>query len=81
MCVAIRSVDEIRARYSSARQPLLDDANLVLEIPCVQMRLAKDLQATDCQKIPPLHNRRLNSANGRTVTASPGIVFLPRYTP
>lgn len=34
----------IRARYSVARQPLLDEANLALEILRFQIRLAKDLQ-------------------------------------
>ena len=34
----------IRARYTAARQPLLDEANLALEILRFQMRLAKDLQ-------------------------------------
>jgi hypothetical protein len=34
----------IRARYNSARQPLLEEPNLALEILRFQMRLAKDLQ-------------------------------------
>ena len=34
----------IRAKYSRQRQPLLEDANLKLEILRFQMRLAKDLQ-------------------------------------
>jgi len=34
----------IRARYNSARQPLLEEANLALEILRFQIRLAKDLQ-------------------------------------
>ena len=34
----------IRARYTRQRQPLLDQANLTLEILRFQMRLAKDLQ-------------------------------------
>jgi hypothetical protein len=33
----------IRAKYSKPRQPLLEQANLVLEILRFQMRLAKDL--------------------------------------
>jgi len=38
----------IRARYSNLRQPLLDEANMHLEILRFQFRLAKDLQ---CLKI------------------------------
>src|SRR5215831_7567869 len=38
----------IRAKYSRQRQPLLEQANLVLEILRFQMRLAKDLQ---CLKV------------------------------
>ena len=34
----------IQAKYSRDRKPLLDDANLKLEILRFQMRLAKDLQ-------------------------------------
>ena len=34
----------IRARYNSGRQPLLEEANLTLEILRFQMRLAKDMQ-------------------------------------
>jgi hypothetical protein len=34
----------IRARYTRARQPLLGQANLTLEILRFQVRLAKDLQ-------------------------------------
>src|SRR5438445_12665042 len=34
----------IRAKYTRQRQPLLEQANLALEILCVQMRLAEDLQ-------------------------------------
>ena len=34
----------IRAKYTRQRQPLLEQANLVLEILRFQMRLAKDLQ-------------------------------------
>jgi hypothetical protein len=34
----------IRARYTRNRQPLLEQANLTLEILRFQMRLAKDLQ-------------------------------------
>ena len=38
----------IRAKYSRQRQPLLEQANLSLEILRFQMRLAKDLQ---CLKV------------------------------
>ena len=38
----------IRAKYSRQRQPLLEQANLTLEILRFQMRLAKDLQ---CLKV------------------------------
>jgi len=38
----------IRARYTRQRQPLLEQANLILEILRFQMRLAKDLQ---CLKV------------------------------
>jgi len=38
----------IRAKYSRQRQPLLEQANLVLEILRFQVRLAKDLQ---CLKV------------------------------
>jgi hypothetical protein len=38
----------IRARYTRQRQPLLEQANLTLEILRFQVRLAKDLQ---CLKI------------------------------
>jgi hypothetical protein len=38
----------IRAKYTRPRQELLEQANLVLEILCFQMRLAKDLQ---CLKV------------------------------
>jgi len=38
----------IRAKYSRQRHPLLEQANLVLEILRFQMRLAKDLQ---CLKV------------------------------
>ena len=38
----------IRAKYSRERRPLLEQANLTLEILRFQMRLAKDLQ---CLKI------------------------------
>jgi hypothetical protein len=34
----------IKARYTRQRQPLLEQANLILEILRFQMRLAKDLQ-------------------------------------
>lgn len=34
----------IRAKYTKQRQPLLEDANLTLEILRFQMRLAKDLR-------------------------------------
>ena len=39
----------IRAKYTRQRQPLLEDANLKLEILRFQVRLAKDLQ---CLKPP-----------------------------
>src|SRR4051812_35176434 len=35
----------IRAKYSRQRQPLLEQANLMLEILRFQMRLAKDFQS------------------------------------
>lgn len=38
----------IRAKYARQRQPLLEQANLTLEILRFQMRLAKDLQ---CLKV------------------------------
>jgi hypothetical protein len=38
----------IQATYTKQRQPLLEQANLVLEILCFQIRLAKDLQ---CLKV------------------------------
>ena len=38
----------IRAKYTRQRQPLLEQANLTLEILRFQMRLAKDLQ---CLKV------------------------------
>jgi hypothetical protein len=38
----------IKARYTRQRQPLLEQANLTLEILRFQMRLAKDLQ---CLKV------------------------------
>ena len=38
----------IRAKYNKQRQPLLEQANLMLEILRFQMRLAKDLQ---CLKV------------------------------
>jgi len=38
----------IQAKYTRQRQPLLEQANLVLEILRFQMRLAKDLQ---CLKV------------------------------
>src|SRR5689334_2742868 len=38
----------LRAKYSRQRQPLLEQANLTLEILRFQMRLAKDLQ---CLKV------------------------------
>jgi hypothetical protein len=38
----------IRAKYTRQRQPLLEQANLILEILRFQMRLAKDLQ---CLKV------------------------------
>ena len=38
----------IEAKYTKQRQPLLDKANLLLEILRFQMRLAKDLQ---CLKV------------------------------
>jgi len=38
----------IQAKYTRQRQPLLDKANLLLEILRFQMRLAKDLQ---CLKV------------------------------
>jgi hypothetical protein len=45
----------IRARYNSARQPLLEEANLSLEILRFQMRLAKDLQCLKPRttRLPP----------------------------
>ena len=45
----------IRAKYTRQRQPLLEDANLKLEILRFQMRLAKDLQ---CLKVTKLRLRR-----------------------
>src|SRR5271167_271987 len=39
----------IQAKYSRQRQPLLEKANLTLEILRFQIRLAKDLQ---CLKLP-----------------------------
>ena len=38
----------IQAKYTKQRQPLLEKANLILEILRFQMRLAKDLQ---CLKV------------------------------
>src|SRR3954465_2879073 len=38
----------IRAKYSRQRQPLLEKANLLLEILCFPMLLSKDLQ---CLKV------------------------------
>src|SRR5450755_4052770 len=39
----------IRAKYTRNRQTLLNQANLILEILCFQMRLAKDLQCLKVQ--------------------------------
>jgi hypothetical protein len=44
----------IQAKYTRQRQPLLEDANLKLEILRFQMRLAKDLQ---CLKVLLAVNR------------------------
>jgi len=56
----------IQAKYSRERTPLLDNANLKLEILRFQVRLAKDLvclqvksevqaTASDCELMPPPH--------------------------
>jgi len=49
----------IQAKYTRQRQPLLERANLMLEILRFQMRLAKDLQ---CLKVP-LPRRLTRSAS------------------